>query len=77
MDTYIIMDKEGHFYNGANRFVPEYPDAEVYESYTKAEKDFTKIEEALAFENTDDLMLIENYGFEHERVVLFGGRVDD
>lgn len=71
-ENYVIVEKDGLFWSGS-KFVPEYPDAMVYSSYTKAEIAFTKIEEALAFDNSDDLMLIRDYGLDCEEVVLFGG----
>ena len=72
MDTYIILRDDGRFWNGA-KWVSEYPDAQIYESYTKAEKAFTKLESDFRFDSTDDLMLIQDYGMDYERVVLFGG----
>ncbi len=73
--TYVIVSDDGFWNKG--RWVKEYPDAQVWTTYTSAEKAFTKIESDFRFDSTDDLMLIENYGYDFERVVLFGGRIDE
>lgn len=72
MEEYIILSAEDGFWSGA-KWVKEYPDAMIYDSYTKAEKAFTKLESDFRFDSTDDLMLIQDYGMDYERVVLFGG----
>lgn len=72
-EQYIILSDDG-FWSGS-KWVKEYPDAQIYNSYTKAEKAFTKLEADYQWINSDDLQLIQDYGMDYERVVLFGGAV--
>lgn len=73
-ESYVILSDDG-FWNGS-KWVSEYPDALIFDNYTKAEREFTRIESALVFDKSDDLQLIEGYGYDHERVVLFGGNIE-
>lgn len=70
-EQYIILSDDG-FWSGS-KWVKEYPDAMIYNSYTKAEKAFTKLEADYQWINSDDLQLIQDYGMDYERTVLFGG----
>lgn len=70
---YVIFEGNGTFWSGS-KWVSEYPDAWVYEDYREAEKVFSRL--APIFPNIDDLMLIESYGMEDERVLMFGGGDD-
>lgn len=75
-EQYVILGSDGKFWSGS-KWVAEYPDAQIYNSYTKAEKTFTKLESDFRFDSTDDLMLIQDYGMDYERVILFGGADPD
>lgn len=73
-EQYIILSADDGFWSGS-KWVKEYPDAMIYNSYTKVEKVFTKLESDFRWQSIDDLMLIQDYGMDYERVVLFGGVV--
>ena len=74
-EQYIILSSDDGFWSGS-KWVKEYPDAMIYNAYSKAEKAFTKLESDFRWQSIDDLMLIQDYGMDYEKIILFGGNID-